>query len=325
MKKIGAILMIGLLLTLCFSCIIESDGSKAKGKVVDMITGQPLSNAIITASTKTNIEEDKKFEQKSAKSDANGDFLVKGLSEKYTYSFTATKEGYSIASKSHFSPPEKGQTKLFEEPFKIVKVPTKEGVYSYSNGNLDEINQIKLKKEIFAINPHNSQKPTKQVFFYSEKPESEISKDEKEAIIIYLPKKNMFDNHYFRKLTFFDKLLTCTQSKYYKRKASWAPINQKNIFIEGAKESAKIANTIDYYYRWEKGYRYSNPQGTIVRIGIPSIEGSLPSEKIEIQNGYFWVVLIQNLPKGYYTISQSLDSTYLDNKDNGMRWAFEKI
>jgi len=325
MKKVSTFILITFL-GLCFSCSDGLSGSKAKGRVVDMITGQHLTNVSITAVTKTDIEEDKKFEQQSTKTDANGNFHLKGLSPKYSYILTATKEGYSIAE-LRFSPPEEGQTKLFEKPFEITKVPLKNGIYTYSNGDLKEVNQIKLKIDIVAINGPFQKNPTKQFFRYLKDPGKEIANMEMEAIIVYLHKMTSlkWGNYYFRKLSFFHELLTCNATSYRTRgEPIWALKEQTNIFIEGAKENTKIRNTIDYYYLWENGLDYKPPSGSVARIGIPTVKGALPSKKIKTHNGYMWIVFIQNLPKGYYTISDRYYSSFMNSKDNGMRWVFGK-
>lgn len=106
---------------LFFSFLIGcSSGSSAKGSVEDKVTGQPINGASIDAETKTNIEEDKKFERIGALSDDSGNFKLKGLSPRYSYKIKVYKEGYSTLS-AFLSPPEKGQTKLLK-PFYLIEI-----------------------------------------------------------------------------------------------------------------------------------------------------------------------------------------------------------
>jgi hypothetical protein len=107
--------------------------SKIKGKLVHAITGRPISNFTITATTHTDIEEDKKYEYKITETDENGIFLLEGLSPNYNYLITATKSGY-ISDRFHISPPKENKTKLVEEPISICPLPS-QGVSVWENGN----------------------------------------------------------------------------------------------------------------------------------------------------------------------------------------------
>lgn len=106
-----------------YGCGFFESGSSIKGKVVDIISGKPIEGITIMASTKTDIEEDKKYEQITTQTDNNGEFHLKGLSSSYKYTIYTKKEGYSTDAVKDVAPPEKGKTKILEKPFKITNDP----------------------------------------------------------------------------------------------------------------------------------------------------------------------------------------------------------
>jgi hypothetical protein len=64
-----------------------------KGKVIDAITGKPVSGAKIIATTRTNLENEQKFRKVITKTDKSGTFCVKGLAG-MSYSLDITRDGY---------------------------------------------------------------------------------------------------------------------------------------------------------------------------------------------------------------------------------------
>ena len=113
-----------LIITFCAICIsfffygcgfFESDSS-IKGQVIDIFSGEPIKNITIIAVTKTNIEEDKKFERITAKSDNNGEFYLKGLSSSYIYTIYNQKQGSTTDTLKGIEPPEEGKTRILDKP-----------------------------------------------------------------------------------------------------------------------------------------------------------------------------------------------------------------
>jgi hypothetical protein len=137
MKNVNFFLIITtlLLMSLC-GC---NRSSKISGMVINPIDGKTISKATIIATTTTNIREDKKYEKSTATTNSQGEFLLKGLSKKYKYTLTVKKDGYSSYSLSRVGVPEKGQTKMLDKPFKIIKEPSDIGVYFVSNNQLNKI------------------------------------------------------------------------------------------------------------------------------------------------------------------------------------------
>jgi len=107
-----------------FLLMVLGCGSKISGKVEDKQTGKPIQSVKIIASMKTNIAEDKKYERQEAISRADGTFLIKGLSPKYSYTIRAEKNDYFSIREAHIraTPPEKGKTKILDRPLKLVKI-----------------------------------------------------------------------------------------------------------------------------------------------------------------------------------------------------------
>jgi len=98
-------------------------GSNVKGKVYEKFTGKPIQSAIVVATMKTNIAEDKRYEFRKATTDSKGEFKISGLSPKYSYTIKVSKSGYFSLGDSnfYFTPPEKGKTRIIEKPLKLIK------------------------------------------------------------------------------------------------------------------------------------------------------------------------------------------------------------
>jgi hypothetical protein len=118
-------------ITLLVFCIGCSSGSRIQGKVTDKMTGGPVSNVSVIAATRTNIVEDKKFEEIVGVTGEDGQFLLKGLSPKYNYRVTVYKQGYSKGS-FDVMPPEIGQTKEIGT-FRIFVLAPSAGIFGKTN------------------------------------------------------------------------------------------------------------------------------------------------------------------------------------------------
>ncbi len=125
MKMKYYIRLVMMMIFLLFYLTGCSKGSNAKGQVEDKFTGVSLPDVSITATTKTDIEEDKKYERITAKTNADGFFHLKGLSPKYSYSIEAKKANYTNDT-TYLRPPEEGKTKLLNKSLKMIKkIPLK--------------------------------------------------------------------------------------------------------------------------------------------------------------------------------------------------------
>jgi hypothetical protein len=108
--------------------------AKFQGKVVEKITGKPVSGAKIDAYTETNIAEEKPHTHLQGITDAQGIYILKGaipsIEEKFKirgYRIHASKEGYSHSYADAESPPE-NKTALVED-ISILQLPPEESGY----------------------------------------------------------------------------------------------------------------------------------------------------------------------------------------------------
>lgn len=122
------------------SCDLLLPGSKLKGQVIDAITGLPVSDATVVATMEANIGDGNKSERKKTTSDTNGQFVIKGLSPKHTYTLTVNKEGFSSDSIRE-NPPANDQTKLIGKKLAIIPKPPIPGVYTYDKGKYFPISE----------------------------------------------------------------------------------------------------------------------------------------------------------------------------------------
>ena len=112
-----------LILSMCFILCQCSSDPKVKGDVKDKFTRKPIDGATVIASTRTNIEEDKKYEKSKSTSDINGEFILKKLSSKYSYSIEASKNGYWTTGigRAYVTPNKEGKTLIIERPLELIK------------------------------------------------------------------------------------------------------------------------------------------------------------------------------------------------------------
>ncbi len=102
-----------------------------EGKVVNVLTGRPISDATIVATTASNIKEKQKHLRVSTKSNSNGEFKFKGLKGK-RYRITISKNGFSAGDKS-VSVPEEG-TYVLDKTVQLCPIPPGgPGFYTYTD------------------------------------------------------------------------------------------------------------------------------------------------------------------------------------------------
>jgi hypothetical protein len=125
---------------LVFIVILSSctKSSVIKGTVYCPINDEPLSSVLVTALTSTNIEQDKKYERITSKTNVNGDFVLKGLSDKYVYDVFVSSDNFE-SNRIKVNPPEKGQTLLLDEPILAIASPVRPGIYIYQDGNYQDL------------------------------------------------------------------------------------------------------------------------------------------------------------------------------------------
>lgn len=136
MKKTLLLVISSLSILFLLSC---SKSSKISGIATNQIDGSPLVGVMITAQTNTNIKEDKKYEIVTTTTDNNGEFTLKGLSDKYQYTLFVSSPEY-ISNTVTANPPEKGQTMLLERNITACPSPNKQGIFIYKNGIWEELN-----------------------------------------------------------------------------------------------------------------------------------------------------------------------------------------
>ncbi len=107
-----------------------ADLGKAKGTIVDVLTNKPVSGARIVATTSSDLESEQKHLKYSTVTDNDGNFVIKGLRQKY-YSVRVTKNGYTSADFSVTIPKE--SAKLIKNPIKICPLPPGKGLFVYTD------------------------------------------------------------------------------------------------------------------------------------------------------------------------------------------------
>jgi hypothetical protein len=119
----------------CIAC--DAFGAKltgVKGKVVDAITGIPVSGAAIEATTVTNREDEQKYKLVKTKTSQDGSFFLKGLPNK-NYNLLINKDGYlrgnmfnNYYGNINVSTPDKSNI-LLDNPIRLYPFPKR---YTFS-------------------------------------------------------------------------------------------------------------------------------------------------------------------------------------------------
>lgn len=112
------------------NCVL---GGNIKGKVINAISNKPIVGIVVTGYTTTKIEEDKKFEKISCKTDVNGVFVLKGLPKKYQYKISVSTKGYE-SQIINARAPEGTQTLLLDSPIIACLSPQENGIFILVNG-----------------------------------------------------------------------------------------------------------------------------------------------------------------------------------------------
>ncbi len=110
------------------------DGS-IKGIVLNSLNNEPLANVAIIATSSINIEEDKKYEQIYAQANSNGEFLLKGVSEKYDYTISIQSPGYISEEIKNVRVTEKGKTLILDKSLNGFKRPDGIGLYIFDKSS----------------------------------------------------------------------------------------------------------------------------------------------------------------------------------------------
>lgn len=136
--RLVPIVLGGLLLFANTACSDQLGG--AKGNVRNVLTGQPVAGAQVTATTSTDIESEQRYKQVVTKTAADGSFVVKGLRGK-SYSIRVTKDGF-VPAASYAQIPAKSKI-LLDKPIALLPLPQQgPGFYVYSD------KYIKLTKSV---------------------------------------------------------------------------------------------------------------------------------------------------------------------------------
>jgi hypothetical protein len=281
---------LGLLIITIFLMLGCSDGSKLKGKVEDRITGKPLSGITISALTKTDIEEDKGSSSKSAQSQSNGEFVIKGLSPEQTYTIVASKTGYS-EDRATVQTLEKGVTKEMESPLRIYELPPSEGVFIKTGDGFTKL--------VYTA--------TYPVTFYS--------KSTQQAIAVYYVLEELVDQKKFLKVKNGDFIfMNIGPSSWYV-----TPLNR--LSVEAGAEKDFEAPNENYNYKGQF------PKGLYCGLSKLDKNTSQPeSNSIDIGMGPYIQI---NLPKGMYILTTSRFRHWTPTADSPTKyspksgWLFE--
>ena len=260
MKKIGLLIITILFM---FGC---SDGSKIKGKVEDKITGEPLSGVTISAFTKTDVEQDKGGAEINAQSQPNGEFIIKGLSPKDTYTIVANRDGYS-EDKTTVQTSEEGLATTIESPFRLYELPPSEGVF-VKNGE-------GFTKLVYTA--------THPVSFYS--------KSTQQAIAVYYVLEELLDQKKLRKIKKGDFIFMNIGP------SSWYVTSLNSLSVEAGAEK--------FFEGPDENYNYKGhfPKG--LYCGLSKLDKDThrhESESVDIGMGPYSQI---DLPKGKYILTTS--------------------
>jgi len=129
MRKVSILLFVAFLTLTSTAWAVKLTG--VKGKVIDAITGKPVSEAKIIAITETNLENEQKFRKITTKTDKSGSFYIKGLASS-NYFIDITKDGYIYGTIGQWGTSKYGKevvytpyesNKLLEEPYRLYPYP----------------------------------------------------------------------------------------------------------------------------------------------------------------------------------------------------------
>lgn len=128
-------MLVGILLNLLLVVSCSAQTAKFQGKVVETLTGKPVSGVEIAAVTETDILEEKPYAHLKSVTDEQGIYYLKGaipsVKEKFdmrVYKIQAKKEGYLENYLEEVTSPPENKTTLAED-IKILRLPPEEGGY----------------------------------------------------------------------------------------------------------------------------------------------------------------------------------------------------
>ena len=124
------------------------ENSKIEGRVIHAITNVPKPGLKVTARVKKaiNIKEDKKYTERSALTDSNGKFLIKGLSPRYRYSVYVNDVKY-VTDTRNVDPPKDNKTYVIQNPVRIIEPPQHRGI-NYWNWDINNWLVLKTNSNI---------------------------------------------------------------------------------------------------------------------------------------------------------------------------------
>jgi len=115
---------------LIFQAACSNNLGGVEGKVINVLTGSPISDARIVATTTSNIKEEQRHLRITAKTNNNGVFKFKGLRGKH-YNISIEQRGFSNGKNSVSIPAE--HTYIFKESVKLCPLPPGPGFYTYTD------------------------------------------------------------------------------------------------------------------------------------------------------------------------------------------------
>lgn len=142
-------------------CFAEKLGG-IKGKIVDALTGKPISGVEVVALTDSNIESEQRYVRIKTISGKDGSFIIKGL-RNYTYAINFSKANYFNRSRLTKTVPPKSNL-IVKEPLAMYPLPTK--WFELSDKTIKDkrtgllwLRNIKASGPGFHTSPSNSETP----------------------------------------------------------------------------------------------------------------------------------------------------------------------
>lgn len=128
--------LLSVLLLACLGSQMGCSTNAVEGVVQRVGDRMPVSGVRVVAKTHTDIKEEQKWAVRSASTDADGRFVIKGLLPFKDYQVTVDDPNFESPKilKIYVKAPERG-TKIIADPIGVCPIPPGDGVWFYSEGS----------------------------------------------------------------------------------------------------------------------------------------------------------------------------------------------